>query len=84
MYFGAHPNLVCEFYENAKVGINSIESEVKKVKITFNVDQLGHVLKAPASGSNQLKGKRNRLHIVLDREDVIDLKRYWQDNYMWR
>ena len=39
-----YPNLVLEFYENTKVEFSSIEFEIKKVKITLNIDQLEYLL----------------------------------------
>ena len=42
-----YSGLVREFYNNAKVGVGSVTSEVKGVKIDLDIESLSHILHMP-------------------------------------
>ena len=69
-----YPNLVQEFHGNAKVGYNSIELEVKKIKITLNANRLGYLLRAPVNSSDRLEDNYSGLWVMLGREVVVEFK----------
>ena len=50
-----YPNLVREFYRNSKVGVSTIESKVRGIKILLIAAYLDRILKVSIDGTDRLE-----------------------------
>ena len=66
-----NPNLVREFYSNARVGSNLFEIEIKRVKINLTMKKLGSLLRAPTEGVERLDDRASGLRLLFGRDDAM-------------
>ena len=69
-----YPNLVREFYGNATIGSQSLETKVKGIKIHLIVENLGQLLKTPVEGADRFDDQQEELHLLFNWDDALDFE----------